>query len=69
MFIFSKSLKRIYKNRQQIAHAVLADRIGKRDQSLCRKGRQQVRPLFCDKRQRDDAEHHESNNAGRKRSL
>lgn len=31
MFIFSKSLKRIYKNRQQIAHAVLADRIGKRD--------------------------------------
>lgn len=31
MFIFSKSLKRNYKNRNQIAHAVLADRIGIRD--------------------------------------
>lgn len=31
MFVFSKSLKRDYKNRSQIAHAVLADRIGVRD--------------------------------------
>lgn len=31
MFVFSKSLKRNYKNRDQIAHAILADRIGKRD--------------------------------------
>ena len=31
MFVVSKSLKAEYKNRNQIAHAVLADRIAKRD--------------------------------------
>ena len=31
MFIITKTLQREYKNRQQIAHAVLADRITKRD--------------------------------------
>ena len=31
MFVFNKTLKREYKNKDGFAHAVLADRIGKRD--------------------------------------